>query len=38
MDWEEQGVDASEGLDVLFEDGGDGCLLWEGGGRLWLSC
>lgn len=29
VDWEEEGVDAAEGLDVVFEDGGDGCLLWE---------
>ena len=21
--------DAAEGLDVVFEHGGDGCLLWE---------
>ncbi len=30
VDREEERVDAAEGLDVVFEDGGDGCLWWEG--------
>ncbi len=30
VDREEERVDAAEGLDMVFEDRGDGCLGWEG--------